>query len=103
MAEMLQETKDPVVRASIAGLEALLVSDSETFLSWLDVHRCTLDQFFLSDLGQHWAAFASSQNRATSDRAHDILKKRKESLKHRAARSSRRAEIISKYEVTSSR
>lgn len=100
---LVLEAKDIRMRAAAAEWESILTSDSEIFLSWLDSHREDLDNFFLSDLGQYWVAYANMQNKATSDRVHDFRKRRRDFLKTVNSKIMKRADTISKYEATSSR
>ncbi|CCG80985.1 Beige/BEACH domain protein [Taphrina deformans PYCC 5710] len=99
---ILQEAKEPAVKASSKGWEDLLSSDSETFLRWLETQRENLDPFFLSELGQYWAAFATTQNKLSMERVNDLVKRRRSHVKSHVSKALHRQSVLAKYENTSS-
>jgi hypothetical protein len=63
------------------GFGKLMELDNESFLSWVDDHRESLDSIFLVGLSKKWEDFAKEENQKTEATAKARINKRKEKLR----------------------
>lgn len=103
LSKLLLEAKKSEVKNSATQWEEILASDSETFLRWIDSHRSDLDSFFIDELENCWTNYVRTENKDGADRAIERVRKRREKLKSQISRNQRRAETISRYELSCSR
>ena len=65
----------------INGFEKIMELDNESFLSWTDDHRESLDSIFLGSLSKKWEDFVTVENQKTEATARIRINKRRERLK----------------------
>lgn len=85
------------------GWAQILESDSHTFMLWLDATRETFWPNFNEALEGQWTSFTVSENKATTERQNERVKRRREHLKARISKINARNETIAKYEASSSK
>lgn len=61
--------------------QKLIEVDDETFVTWVDQHRPSLDGLFFSSMAKTWEDFVSTENQRTCETARGRLSKRRERLK----------------------
>ena len=85
----------------IRGFEKLMELDNESFLSWVDDRRESLDSIFLVGLSKKWEDFVTEENQKTEITAKVRINKRRERLKLWQLEELTNDDILRRHEISS--
>ncbi|TRX89750.1 hypothetical protein FHL15_009340 [Xylaria flabelliformis] len=86
----------------VADFQKVTELDTDTFVTWVDDHRPSLDSLFLGGISRTWEEFVASENRRTSDSARSRLSKRKEVLERWHSEIKKRDSILRGHDLANS-
>ncbi|KAI1343588.1 hypothetical protein F5Y15DRAFT_237193 [Xylariaceae sp. FL0016] len=76
--------------------------DNETFITWVDQHRPSLDSLFFGGISRTWEEFAGIENHRTSETARSRLAKRKDVLRRWHIESIEKDNILLRHDMANS-
>ncbi|KAL8765610.1 MAG: hypothetical protein Q9209_007392 [Squamulea sp. 1 TL-2023] len=107
---LVQKTDETlrIIRRASAGhstelpkdFSKLMELDNETFLTWVDDNRKSLDAVFFGGLTQSWRDFVAEENRNTEEAAKLRISRRKEKLKQWSSQAISANDIVHRHETS---
>ncbi|KAI1825841.1 beige/BEACH domain-containing protein [Xylaria intraflava] len=86
----------------VADFQNLTELDTDTFMSWVDEHRPSLDLLFLGGISRVWEEFVASENQRTTEINRSRVAKRKDVLKRWHLETKERDSILLRHDMANS-
>ncbi|KAI1122412.1 beige/BEACH domain-containing protein [Nemania abortiva] len=86
----------------VADFQKVTELDTDTFVSWVDEHRPSLDSLFLGSVSRVWEEFVASENQQTLESARSRISKRKEVLRRWHSETKERDSILLRHDMANS-
>ncbi|KAH8662222.1 WD repeat and FYVE domain-containing protein [Xylariales sp. PMI_506] len=101
-ATVFRQFTSPEQGQLIKEFKKLAELDNDTFITWVDEHRPSLDGLFLSGLSRIWEDFVVVENHRTSETAKSRLAKRRETLRKWQAEAAEQRNVILRHDMANS-